>query len=113
MTLQQEFTRAVARLIEHAYAEGYALTFGEAWRTPEQARLNAEKGSGVANSLHGERLAIDLNLFRDHTWLSRTEDHAPLGAFWKALHPAARWGGDFTARPDGNHYSFTPDGRRA
>jgi hypothetical protein len=113
MTLQHEFTRAIAKLIEWAYAQGYTLTFGEAWRTPEQAKLNAASGKGIASSLHIERLAVDFNLFKNGKWLNRTEDHAPLGAYWKSLHPAARWGGDFKARPDGNHYSFTPDNRRA
>jgi len=113
VTLQQEFTRSVADLIVWTYNQGYTATFGEAWRTPEQAKLNAASGKGIANSLHGERLAIDLNLFREGKWLSQSEDHAPIGAYWKTLHAAARWGGDFKSRPDGNHYSFSPDGRRA
>lgn len=113
MTLQAEFTSAIADLIRWAYMRGYTLTFGEAWRTPEQAKLNAASGKGISTSLHIDRLAIDFNLFRDGKWLSRTEDHAELGAYWKTLHSAARWGGDFKTRPDGNHYSFTPDGRRA
>jgi hypothetical protein len=113
MTLQQEFTRAVADLIVWAYNQGFTLTVGEAWRTPAQAHANAAAGTGIVNSLHRERLAIDLNLFRAGKWLDRSEDHAPLGAYWKTLHKAARWGGDFKSRPDGNHYSFSPDGRRA
>lgn len=110
---QRRFTQYVALLIQFAYENGYELTFAEAYRTSEQAALNAKKGSGTANSLHCSRLAVDLNLFKDGQYLTRTEDHAPLGAYWKSLHPDCRWGGDFKGRPDGNHYSLTPDGVRA
>lgn len=112
MTLREQqclFTELVAKLITWAYANGYELTLGEAWRTPEQAKLNAAKGAGIANSLHITRLAIDLNLFRDGVFLDSTEHHRALGNYWKSLHPLARWGGDFS-RPDGNHYSLERDG---
>ena len=49
---QQCFTRNVGLLIGYAYEHGYALTFGEAYRTPEQAALNAKSGKGITNSLH-------------------------------------------------------------
>jgi hypothetical protein len=110
---QRLFTHLVAQLIVHAYAEGYELTFGEAYRTPEQAKWNADKaGTGIANSLHTSRLAVDLNLFRDGKFLTTSDDHRPLGAFWKTLHPACAWGGDFRPRPDGNHYSLSHNGIR-
>ena len=67
MTLSEKqrlFTRLVGKLIEFSYEAGYELTFSEAYRTPEQAALNAKKGSGIANSLHTQRLAVYLNLFR-------------------------------------------------
>lgn len=54
---QQLFTVMVANLIHWAEEHGYRLTFGEAYRTPEQAALNAKKGSGITNSLHTQRLA--------------------------------------------------------
>ncbi|RAP72902.1 hypothetical protein ACZ87_00273 [Candidatus Erwinia dacicola] len=40
---QQLFTVMVANLIQWAEEHGYRLTFGEAYRTPEQAALNAKK----------------------------------------------------------------------
>jgi hypothetical protein len=52
-------------------------------------------------------LAIDLNLFKDSEFLEQSEDHRPLGEWWKKQHPDARWGGDFD---DGNHYSFEHEG---
>lgn len=113
MTLREQqslFVRLVGLLIEHAYQLGYELTFGEAWRTPEQAARNAMAGIGTRNSLHVDRLAVDFNLFRGGRYLSDSKDHAELGDYWKSLHPLCRWGGDF-AKPDGNHYSMTRDGR--
>ena len=52
-----------------------------------------------------QRLAIDLNLFRDGKYLTLTSDHAPLGAYWQRL--GGTWGGDFN---DGNHYSLAFNG---
>jgi hypothetical protein len=104
---QRQFTLDVALLIIEAYRLGYELTFGEAYRTPEQAALNAKKGTGIAASLHTNRLAIDLNLFRNGKYLTDTESHRPLGEYWESLRPENRWGGRFT-KPDGNHYERRP-----
>lgn len=106
---QRRFTRLTGMLIEYAYAHGLELTYGEAWRTPEQAVLNAKSGKGVANSLHCDRLAIDFNLFREGQWLATTEDHRPLGEFWESLADDCCWGGRFG---DGNHYSIAHNGRK-
>jgi hypothetical protein len=106
---QRLFTKLVGQLIDWSYANGYELTFGDAYRSPEQARLNAQAGSGIANSLHTQRLAIDLNLFRAGIYLTDSAAYAPLGAFWKTLDPAAAWGGDFS-KPDGNHFSISHNG---
>ena len=115
MTLRQKqsvFVRLVASLILRAYRDGYELTFGETYRTPEQAALNAKKGIGAKTSLHTQRLAIDLNLFKDGVFLQTTEAHKPLGEWWEALStPEYRccWGGRFN---DGNHYSIEHGGRK-
>lgn len=106
---QRAFTLNAAKLIIWAYDNGYELTFGDAYRSPECAALNARRGSGIANSLHTQRLAIDFNLFRDQRYLALSLDHAQLGAHWKSLHALNRWGGDFT-RADGNHYSMAYGG---
>jgi len=111
MTLRQKqslFMRMVARLIDRATEMGYELTFGEAYRPPETAELYAQQGRGVIGSLHCDRLAIDLNLFRDGHYLSSTEAHRPLGEWWEGQSTdqiICRWGGRFT-KPDGNHYSL-------
>lgn len=106
---QSLFMRLVPRLIDYAYQSGYELTGGELWRTSEQAALNAAAGKGISNSLHRDRLAIDLNLFKDGKFLANSADHRPLGEFWEQLHPLCKWGGRFG---DGNHYSITYGGRK-
>jgi len=106
---QRAFAQMVGKLIAWAYAHGYELTFGEAYRTPEQAALNAKSGKGIAKSLHTDRLAVDFNLFKDGEFLAASEDHLPLGEFWESI--GGSWGGRFAKR-DGNHYSLAWDGRR-
>lgn len=105
---QRRFTRLVGLLIEFAYAQGFELTFGEAWRTPEQAMLNAQAGKGIAQSVHIDRLAVDFNLFQDGKYLTDTEAHKPLGQYWESLAADCVWGGRFG---DGNHYSIRHNGR--
>jgi hypothetical protein len=115
MTLRERqvlFVQMLARLIDFAYAQGYELTLGEAYRTPEQAALNAKSGKGIFNSLHTQRLAIDLNLFKDGRYLSDSESYRPLGEYWKSLHPDCCFGGDFKPRADGNHFSISYEGRK-
>ena len=98
---QQIFARNVARLILYMAESNYACTFGETYRTPEQAALNAKKGIGIANSLHCKRLAIDLNLFLDGVYLTGGGHYKQFGTYWVSLHPANRYGGDWDK--DGIH----------
>lgn len=102
---QRRFLPLVAKLIDYAYAHGYELTAGELYRTPEQAALNAKSGAGIAHSLHTQRLAVDLQLFKDGNYLTETAAYVPLGVFWEGLDSDACWGGRFT-RADGNHFSL-------
>ena len=134
------FVQLLPKLFTFAQDSGYQLTLGEAYRTDEQAELNAmgpvlrgrvadmlssvypvlgtkirnnPRIIGARNSLHTVRLAIDLNLFRSGIYLEDTDSFKPLGDYWKTLHPLARWGGDFgpPAGPDGGHFSLTHNGQ--
>ncbi len=111
---QRIFARLIGRLIEHAYSNGYELTFGDAYRSPEAAAANAAAGTGIRNSLHTQRLAVDLNLFIDGIYQTDSAAHQPLGEFWESLSGdgyTCCWGGRFR-RPDGNHYSIEHGGVR-
>jgi|SRR3990170_8306100 len=117
---QQRFALLICSLIQWADKIGYKVTLGEAYRTPEQAALNAQKGTGISNSLHTIRLAIDLNLFKNGVYLTNSEDYQMLGEYWKSLDPDCAWGGDFKqfkaadgswkGGPDGNHFSLAHQG---
>lgn len=109
---QRRFTRLIGQLIIFAYGNGYELTFGDAYRSPEQAALNAAAGKGIANSLHSQRLAVDFNLFKDGKYLAKSEDYKSLGDYWKSLDSLCCWGGDFKPTADGNHFSMTYGGRK-
>lgn len=107
---QRLFTRLQATFVQHAYAMGYELTDGDAYRDPRlHGAIGVKMGYGHPRSAHKQRLARDWNLFKDGAFLTSSEDHRPLGDLWKSMHPLCRWGGDFTS-PDGNHYSFEHDG---
>jgi hypothetical protein len=107
---QQQFARMVFMLLAFVNTKnGYEVTFAQAYRSPERAAEKARLGTGISNSLHCKRLAIDLNLFVRGVYQTTTAAHKPLGKFWKSL--GGSWGGDFT-KPDGNHYSLKHNGVR-
>jgi len=98
----------ISQLIEWAYCQGFELTFGDAFRDPRVfGALGSKEGYGHPNSNHKQRLAIDLNLFKDGKYLTSTESHTPLGEKWESM--GGSWGGRFK---DGNHYSLEHNGYR-
>lgn len=102
---QREFARDVCLLIQYINSQGYECTFGDAFRDPRSHGAMSTSGPyGRSRSAHKQRLAVDLNLFKDGQYLGFTEDHKPFGEFWKMLREDNRWGGDF-GQKDGNHYS--------
>lgn len=105
---QRRLVRMIGQLIAWAYANGYELTLGDAYRDPRvHGEVGKKVGYSAANSLHKDRLAIDLNLFKDGHYLTTTRDHKPLGEFWESI--GGTWGGRFN---DGNHYSLEHQGRK-
>lgn len=109
---QQVFTRLVALLIIEAAKRGYETTFSETYRSPEEAARLAKLGKGIKTSLHTKRLAVDLNLFKDGKYLTKTEDYKSLGDFWESLSSSSytcHWGGRFG---DGNHFSIGHGGTK-
>jgi hypothetical protein len=134
-TLQRAFARCLVQLEAKILADGFEFTLGEGYRSPEQAAINslslfdrarvgailetkypvlaeaiaASVSRGIKNSVHTKKLAQDLNLFKDGEFLTKKEDYAPFGEWWKLQHPLARWGGDFD---DADHFSFEHEGIR-
>lgn len=84
-----------------AYSQGMALTFGDAYRSPEeQYRLFKNGKSKISTEgNHGKRLAVDFNLFMrvggewKITW--EWKHYKVLGDYWMALSSKNRWGGDW------------------
>ncbi len=112
---QRRFPPMLANLISFAYENGYELTLGEAYRTEEQQRLYVDSGrSRTMNSRHRDRLAADLNLFKDGVYLTDKERYRFLGERWEGL--GGRWGGRFGVSPvdyatevgwDSNHFELS------
>jgi hypothetical protein len=131
---QQDFAYLVGKLLVWCTETSHPVTLGEAYRSDEQAEINAmgpanrvhaadllalrfpdlatkirnNVGSGIRTSLHGDRLAIDLQLF-DVLGNYQTEAKAyePLGRYWESL--GGSWGGRFG---DANHFSLEFGGRK-
>lgn len=97
---QRKFTRMLAELILWAYEQGYEITLGHAYRC-----FDCKVGGRY--SLHKDRLAQDLNLFKDRVYLTSSRDHTPLGEKWESM--GGSWGGRFK---DGGHYSLEHYGRK-
>jgi hypothetical protein len=114
---QAAHVRKTAALILWAYDHGYELTWGQTLRTATEAAQNAQNNVGIKNSLHGKKLAVDLSLFKNGEYLTRSEDYKALGDYWKSLSEEGIrccWGGDFISErgPDGNHFSIEHEGVR-
>jgi len=105
MTLRQrqsKFVQMVAELIHYATINGYELTFGDAYRDPRvHGAMGEKKSYSSSMSFHKQRLAIDLNLFKDGKYLTSTSSHQKLGEYWESI--GGSWGGRWN---DGNHYSL-------
>ena len=101
---QRLFTRLVTKLLQFALENDYEITLGDAYRDPR-----ATFPYSHPKSAHKNRLAIDLNLFKNGSFLETTEGHRQLGEYWEDLHELCRWGGRF-GNSDGNHYSIEHEG---
>ena len=111
---QRLFGRLLPRLLDKAQElHPGGVVVGEVERSAAAAAANAASGKGIKKSLHRERIAADLHLFReiDGHWiyLTSTEDHRELGEWWEKQHELCCWGGRFG---DGNHYSLEHEGRK-
>lgn len=67
---------------------------------------------GIRESTHLRALAIDLYILENGAISNDRARYAVLGAYWKSLHPALRWGGDFKGFSDLGHFSHEWQGRK-
>lgn len=106
VTEQAAFLLDVCKLVEEATRQGFTVTAGEMYRTPEQQAVYVKTGrSKTMNSLHLTRRAVDLNFFRDNKLVYNKDALAPLGAYWESLHPLNSWGGNGQKLVDVPHFS--------
>lgn len=104
---QAEFALNVSKLINYIFENEHRCTFGEAWRSVEQAAIYAKAGKGIKNSLHCSRMAIDLNLFNmNGNYLTKFSDYEKFGVYWEGLHHMNRWGGRFKKLVDCVHFQM-------
>ena len=109
---QARFMTMLGQLL--AYVEtldGYRVRGDWLYRSPQANNL----AGGIADSLHTQRLAIDLVLDKRNAagvwvWQQRSEDYEPLGVFWESI--GGTWGGRFKPVPDGVHFSLAYGGRK-
>lgn len=135
---QRLFAHLFSAFLPALHRVGYQVTFGEFFRSDEQAQINAlgetgrrqlvayimnvprfeplakaianNTGNGIALTLHNDKLAADLNLWKDGK-LCTSGEYIEAGRLWKSLHPDCVWGGDFK-NPDVYHFSLTYEGRK-
>ena len=103
---QAAFLLDMGKLVEFATQQGFVVTAGELYRTPEQQEIYMKTGrSQTMNSLHLKRLAIDFNFFKDGKLIYDKATLAPLGAYWESLNPLNSWGGNGKKLVDTPHFS--------
>jgi hypothetical protein len=122
---QRAFAVDAANLILFINQGGYECSFGEAFRSDEQAEINAlgeagrahiadliwtdypllakkitnnGKADGIRDSLHQLGLALDLKLYLNGDYLRDSEPYRKFGVYWKSLREGNCWGGDFRDR---------------
>ncbi len=95
---QSNFALKVADLIVYIYSKGYEVTLGDVYSLP--CPICNHYGH-KAKSKHMDRLAIDLNLFKNGKYLNDTKSHKVFGEYWESI--GGIWGGRFN---DGNHYEW-------
>lgn len=104
---QNDFLADIAMLIGKAQAMGFQISAGEMWRTPAQQKIYFDTGkSKTMNSKHLDRLAFDLNFFRDGKLISDKATLQPLGYWWESLNPKNRWGGSWRGLVENGKSNF-------
>lgn len=81
----------------------HQATMGESHRPEWVAAQYAKQGIGIAQSLHTQRLAVDMMLFVDGVYQSNPEAYQPLAELWMQVAPA------FGVEPAAGYYFKSRD----
>lgn len=99
---QASFLLDVCKLIQFATDRGYVVTGGELYRTTEQQQIYVKTGrSKTMNSRHLQRLAVDLNFFKDGVLTYETTE---IGRYWESLSPKNSAGMFWSSFKDAPHF---------
>ena len=107
---QELFARLIAEHITWLYRQGYKVRGGDWFRDSRvHGKVGEKVGYGAAYSMHKDKCALDINLFKNGKYLTTTKSHQISGEKWESRHPLCAWGGRWE---DGNHYSLEHEGRK-
>ena len=102
---QAQFLKDFAKLILKADELGLTVTAGELMRSQEQHDLYLKIGkTTIKHSIHQDRMAGDLNFFKDGELTYSKSDIQPMGDYWESLSPQNKWGGNWTTFLDTPHF---------
>ena len=102
---QAQFLMDVCKLVVFATKQGFVVTGGELFRTPEQQEIYVKTGrSKTMNSYHLKRCAIDLNFFKGGVLVYDKTVLQPLGDYWESLNKKNSWGGNWNSFKDVPHF---------
>lgn len=99
---QAAFLLDVCKLVQFATERGYVVTGGELARPVEMQEIYVKTGrSKTMRSKHLDRLAIDLNFFKDGKLTYDTEE---IGRYWMSLDPKNSAGMFWKSFKDAPHF---------
>jgi peptidoglycan L-alanyl-D-glutamate endopeptidase CwlK len=102
---QAQFLMDVCKLVVFSTKQGFVVTGGELFRTPEQQEIYVKTGrSKTMNSYHLKRCAVDLNFFKEGKLIYDIKVLAPIGAYWESLNTKNSWGGNWKSFKDVPHF---------
>ena len=125
-TAQEVFAKNTISLYQFILSQDFTFTYGEVYRTDIQAWINSQPpktrldavlengkivnyglpvgGVGILKSKHRDKLAVDINIFKDGSLVDGKEILQPIGDYWETLDPLNRWGGNFKGFYDPYHF---------
>ena len=105
-------TRLLAYAIMEGEKRGVEVVVSYTYRSPEEQRRMVAKGASMTmNSLHCQKLAVDLILFRGNQPLWNTSEYLWLGEYWESI--GGVWGGRWKKPVDGGHFQYAGEKRKS